>query len=238
MLDQESMQIARNRLHAESFKHHHLFDLELQRTQSELAVKGLGHSGALVQAVADVCAQEIERRSERLWEIVRELLGNVKSVPSNEAVNTLYGQIDELWVAYCSSDPERQFQAICQRDSVGRALIDATNFTNRQIGTRLRIQTEVAQFLRSLRSPRSLTVRAYWRSVLSQAFRESDFNQPWKIWSSIGVTAISALIQYFLGVRNWPLTVLVLVSGLAAYIMINFVAFVAKVISIPPRGPT
>lgn len=128
------MQIARNRLHAESFKHHHLFDLELQRTQSELAVKGLGHSGALVQAVADVCAQEIERRSERLWEIVRELLGNVKSVPSNEAVNTLYGQIDELWVAYCSSDPERQFQAICQRDSVGRALIDATNFTNRQIG--------------------------------------------------------------------------------------------------------
>jgi hypothetical protein len=74
MLDQESMQIARDGLHAESFKHQHLFSLELQRVQSELAIKGLGHSGALIQAVADVCAKEIERASERLWEIVRELL--------------------------------------------------------------------------------------------------------------------------------------------------------------------
>jgi hypothetical protein len=59
-------------------------------------------------------------------------------------------------------------------------------------------------------------VGAYWRSVLTQAFNESDFKQPWKIWSGIGVTAASFLIQYFLGIRNWHLTILCLVSGFAA----------------------
>jgi hypothetical protein len=38
MLDPESMQIARDRLHAESFKYQHFFNLELQRVQSELAI--------------------------------------------------------------------------------------------------------------------------------------------------------------------------------------------------------
>jgi hypothetical protein len=38
---------------------------------------------------------------------------------------------------------------------------------------------------RSLRNRLPLGVWAYWRSVLSQAFRESEFNQPWKIWFDI-----------------------------------------------------
>jgi hypothetical protein len=237
MLDQESMQIARDRLHAESFKHQHFFNLELQRVQNDLAIKGLGHSGALIQAVADVCAKEIECASERLWEIVRELLQNqeIKDVPTNEAVRRLLSQIDELWTYYCSSEPERQFWAICQRDGVGRSVIDATNFTSCQIGTRLRLQAEAKQFLRSLRKREPVTVWAYWRSVLLQALNESDFKQPWKILSGIGVTATSLLIQYFFGVQSWHFTALCFVSGLVAYLSINIVSFIGKIISIPPQ---
>ena len=119
------MQIARKRLAAETSRRYHLFGAELQRVQGELATKGLGRSGALIQAVADVCAKEVEGAGDRLWEIVRDLLREAKSTPSDEAVRTLYDQIDELWVPYCSVEPEGQFEAICQRDGLalrGRTL--------------------------------------------------------------------------------------------------------------------
>jgi hypothetical protein len=117
MLDQEAMQIARKRLAAESSKRHHFFQTELQRVKSELAIQGLGRSGALIQAVADVCAKEIEDATDRLWEVVRDLIREEDGTPSPEAVRTLYGQIDELWVPYCSDGPQREFEAICQRDA-------------------------------------------------------------------------------------------------------------------------
>ena len=63
--------------------------------------------------------------------------------------------------------------------------MDAIDFGNRAIDARFQIQANAKQFLRSLRTRPALTVAAYWRSVLGQAFNESDFKQPWKIWSSI-----------------------------------------------------
>jgi TIR domain len=152
MLDQEAMQIARKRLTAETSRRHHLFRAELQRVQGELATRGLGHSGALIEAVADVCAKEIEDAADRLWEVVRELLRETNGAPSDEAVKTLYGRIDELWVPYCSAEPERQFEAICQRDGISPPVKEATNFYNRSIGARMRIQSEVEEFIRSLRN--------------------------------------------------------------------------------------
>src|SRR5713226_5260641 len=152
MLDQEAMQIAWKRLTAETSRRHHLFHSELQRVQGELATKGLGHSGALIQAVADVCAKEIEDAAERLWEVVRELLQETNTAPSDEAVRTLFGQIDELWGPYCSAEPERQFEAVCQRDGIGPAVKQATNFYNRSIGARMGMQSTVDEFIRSLRN--------------------------------------------------------------------------------------
>src|SRR5713226_6974011 len=116
MLDQEAMQVAQGRLAAESSKRYHLFNAELERVQSDLAAKGLGRSGALIQAVADVCAKEIEDATDRLWELVRGLLRQEDATYSREVVETLFRQIDELWVPYCSAIPERQFETICERD--------------------------------------------------------------------------------------------------------------------------
>jgi hypothetical protein len=107
MLDEKAMQIARSRLSAEAPRRQHLFQAELQRVQSELVMKGQGRSGALIQAVADVCAMEIEESSDRLWEIVRELLGETKLELSAEAVSNSHRQIDELWTSYCSAEPKR-----------------------------------------------------------------------------------------------------------------------------------
>jgi TIR domain len=152
MLDQEAMQIARNRLAAESPKRHHFFHTELQRAQNELATKGQGKSSALIQAVADVCAKEIEDGGDQLWEIVRGLVQETKDTPSDEAVKALHHQIDELWIPYCSADPERQFEAICQRDGVSLSVKSATHFYDRSIGARLRIHSKVDEFIRSLRN--------------------------------------------------------------------------------------
>jgi hypothetical protein len=113
MFGQEAMQIARTRLSAESSRRYHFFTTDLQRVQSELAAKGLGRSGALIQAIADICAKEVEGTTDRLWELVRDLLQEEDAVPSPEAAEALHRQIDELWVPYCSALPERQFEAIC-----------------------------------------------------------------------------------------------------------------------------
>jgi len=119
MLDQEAMQIARTRLSSESSRRHHFFYTDLQRVQSELVAKGLGRSSALIQAISDVCAKEVENSTDRLWEIVGDLLQEEDAAISPEAVGALHRQIDELWVPYCSALPEQQFEAICQRDGVG-----------------------------------------------------------------------------------------------------------------------
>lgn len=152
MLDQDAMQIARKRLNAESPKRQHFFHRELQRVQGELAAKGLAHSGALIQAVADVCAREIEDATERLWEIVRELLGETVGAPSADAIRTLFGQIDELWVPYCADGPQRQFDAICLRDGIANGpLMNATRLHDRSIGAHMRIQSQVEEYIRSRR---------------------------------------------------------------------------------------
>ncbi|MGO9449851.1 MAG: hypothetical protein ACLQDV_02220 [Candidatus Binataceae bacterium] len=81
MLDQEAMQIARNRFAAESPRRHHFFHTELQRAQNDLVTKGQGKSGAFIQAVADVCAKEVEDAGDQLWEIVRGLARETKDTP-------------------------------------------------------------------------------------------------------------------------------------------------------------
>ncbi|MGO9454565.1 MAG: toll/interleukin-1 receptor domain-containing protein [Candidatus Binataceae bacterium] len=117
-----------------------------------MVTKGLGHSDAPVQPVADVCAKEIEDSTDRLWEVVRELLRETNTVPSDDAVKTLHHQIDELWVPYCSAGPERQFEAICMRNEISVSDKQATNIYNRSIGARMRIHSQVDEFVRSLRS--------------------------------------------------------------------------------------
>jgi len=151
MLDQEAMEIARTRLSAESSRRHHFFNSELQRVQSELAAKGLGRSGALIQAIADVCAKDVENSTDELWELVRDLLQEEDAAPSHEAAEALHRQIDELWVPYCSALTEAQFEAICQRDGVSFAVKNATHFHDRTLSSRLRLHSQIDEFIRSKR---------------------------------------------------------------------------------------
>ena len=146
------MRIARSRLAAESPKRHRFFDGELQRAKSELTTKGPGRSGELIQVVADVCAKQIEDAGDQLWEIVRDLLGDTKDIPSQEAVTALHSQIDELWIPYCSAEPERQFEATCQRNLASLSAKNESHFYDRSIGARLRVHSKIDEFVHSLRS--------------------------------------------------------------------------------------
>jgi hypothetical protein len=146
MLDHAAMQIAQNRLRAESSTRQHVFHTELQRIQSELAAKGLGRSRALIQAVADASAKEVEDATARLWEGVRGLL-IVKDDLSPEEVRKLNSQIDELWIPYCSADPENEFEAVCRRDAVGQPVKNATHFYERSISARMRIHSQLDEFI-------------------------------------------------------------------------------------------
>lgn len=174
MLDQEAMQIARDRLTAESAKRHHFFHTELQRAQSELAAKGSGRSGALIDAVADVCAKEIEDAGDQLWEIIRDLARETKDVPSDEAVKALDREIDELWIPYCSAEPERQFEAICERNLASQSAKNATHFYDRSIGARLRIHSKVKEFVRSLRNRVQAGIGSVDRSKVFLSHAASD----------------------------------------------------------------
>lgn len=151
MLDQEAMQIVRTRLSAESSRRHHFFNTDLQRVQSELVAKGPGRSGALIQAIADVCAKEVENSTDRLWEIVRDLLQEEDAARLPGAVGTLHRQIDELWVPYCSALPEQQFEAICQRAGVSSSVKNATHFHDRSLSARMRLLSQIDEFIRSKR---------------------------------------------------------------------------------------
>lgn len=99
-----------------------------------------------------MCAKEIEDATDLLWEVVRGLLGEEDRAPSPEAVRAVHGQIDELWVPYCSAGPERQFEAICQRDGVSPSLKNATHFYERSVSARMRIQSQVEESIRSARN--------------------------------------------------------------------------------------
>jgi len=150
MLDQEALEIACDRLSAESVQWQRSFDTKLQRVQNELSIKGQGASGALIEAVADLCAQQVETRANRVWEVLRGLLQGAKGLPSNEDVKKLYSDFDRLYITYCYSEPQRRFDEVCQR--LGQSATDLASFETRAIATRLRVVSEINEFLRSLRA--------------------------------------------------------------------------------------
>ena len=74
----------------------------------------------------------------------------MSGTPSRQEVETLCQQIDELWIYYCR-EPETQFEAICQRDGVADELKNATHFYDRSTAIRLRIRSEVDQYIYAIR---------------------------------------------------------------------------------------
>jgi len=151
MLDQQAMQIVRNRLNSERHLRERVFGGALQKVQSEMASKGLGTSGAIVQAVADICASEVEATASEVWRIMHGLLREEKTAPSDEEVKTLHHQYDELFIPYCSAGPQRQFEAICQKVGFEDSGADITGFHARTIGARLRVISEIDEFIHALR---------------------------------------------------------------------------------------
>ncbi len=237
MFDPEALRIVRNRLDAELPRRRQLFEAELQRVQGDMATRGLARSGALIQAIADVCAQEVESSAARLWEVILPLLEDTEGTPSEDAVRAIHGQVDELlFPLYCAAAPHGQFAAICGR--VGfRAPGDPTGFQSRVAGAHQRVHAEIDQLVRLLRRQSTIPASTwgYWKFVLRRAYRESDFNNWWKVVASVLALLISLLTQYEFGVRSWQLTVRSIAAGLTVYVVINLIGILAKAVSIPPK---
>lgn len=150
MLDQEAINIARAMFDSEHAARSQRFSDAIERTTSELATKGLGTSGALLKAVADLCAREIEDRAERAWEILRTTLVEARVQFSANLPDELKRAFDNFW-GDCSAEPEGTLNST--RMTAGGNIDAATfdSFHSRAIGARQGVWAKIDLFVSSLR---------------------------------------------------------------------------------------
>jgi hypothetical protein len=151
MLDPEVIKIAQDMLDAEYAARSQRFASAVERTQSELAIKGLGRSGALLKAVADLCAHEVEDRAQRAWEILRTTLEETRVRFSADLAAELKKAFDNLFARYCVSDPEGTLNTARM---AGGGNIDAVtfgSFHSREMGARQGVWAKIDLFVSSLR---------------------------------------------------------------------------------------
>jgi len=70
---------------------------------------------------------------------------------------------------------------------------------------------------------------------LKEAGRQLEWHRPAKIFIGLATSVISLLIQFVEKVQPWQSAWTSAVCGIAAYGIVNFVAFVVTVFSIPPK---
>jgi hypothetical protein len=174
MLDQEALEIAYGRLSAESVEWQRSFNAKLQRVQNEFRIKGMGTSSALIEAVADICAQEVETRANRVCEVLRGLLQGAKGPPSDEDVKKLYSDFDRLYITYCYSEPQRRFDEACRGIGIAQSATDSTSFENRAIAARLKSsQKSKSLFVRYGRPLRTKNRHNLWLLVVNRKIKTS-----------------------------------------------------------------
>jgi len=150
MFDAQVTGIVQRGVDARRFAWSARFQDEIERVENDLALRGLGHSGALLKAVADACVKEIDMRAADIWEDLYRALVATGVRPSPELQTELKRFFNELFRVY-TDEPQRRFDGTCDwMGGVDPALRTATGFDGRIYGARARIESEIDLFSRSL----------------------------------------------------------------------------------------
>jgi hypothetical protein len=178
MFDAQVTGIVQRGVEARRFAWSARFQDEIGRVENDLALRGLGDSGALLKAVADACIKEIESRAADIWEdLYRALVATgVRSSP--ELPTELKRFFNELFRVY-TDEPQRRFEGTYDRIGGGSpALRTAVGFDGRVYGARARIESEIELFSRSLER----------RSHMNQSGGDTIF----QIYAPVGVIQTGA----------------------------------------------
>ncbi len=149
MIDPQVIRIVERAVDAGRFAWSTRFQDEVGRVENDLAIRGLGQSGALLKAVADVCVKEIEIRATGIWEDLHRSLVMTGVRPSAELSTELKGVFNDFFRIY-TDEPQRRFDGTWERMGGGSALRTATGFDGRVYGARAGIEAEIDLFARSL----------------------------------------------------------------------------------------
>jgi len=84
MFDPQVIKIVERAVDAGRFAWLQRFQDEVGRVENDLAIRGLGQSGALLKAMADVCVKEIEMRATSIWEDLHRALVMTGVRPNTE----------------------------------------------------------------------------------------------------------------------------------------------------------
>jgi hypothetical protein len=98
--DLEAIRIVERGVDARRFAWSIRFQDETGRVENDLASRGLGHSGALLKAVADVCVKEIKTRAADIWEDLYRALVATGVRPSSELSTELKRFFNEIFRIY------------------------------------------------------------------------------------------------------------------------------------------
>lgn len=237
MLDQGAWAIAEDRIRAEVAHREPLVVDELVKAQSNAVKAGALHSSGMAAAIVDICAKEVEIQTVQAWTIVRGLLQETKTSPSNDDVEELSSGFDRLFRTYCYARQLNGIDETCQRLGIQQSWIRHQDFEHRALTARLRVISQIKEFVWSRRKaaeaePRPLGTGVFWWCVLNQAWEESEFKQPLKVLTAV-VAAVAALL--FKGPRDWHSLGFAAVAAVGVFIVVNLFTFSAKVLSIPPK---
>ncbi|MGO9267702.1 MAG: toll/interleukin-1 receptor domain-containing protein [Candidatus Binataceae bacterium] len=155
MLDPKVIDIAQRLIDSEYLARRQRFISFIQRVQSELAIKGLAHSGAMLEAVGDGCAQEVQASADRLWEVLRGTLVETGIQYSPDLASELKREFDELFSRYCITDAEGTLNSarMTSGGNIGAHAAVLDSFHGRTMGAREGILAKIDSFAYSLRPP-------------------------------------------------------------------------------------
>jgi hypothetical protein len=205
MLDQEAWAIAEDRIRAEVAHREPLVVDELVKAQSNAVKAGALHSSVMAATIVDICAKEVEIQTVQAWTIVRGLLQETKTSPSNDDVEQLSSGFDRLFRTYCYARQLNRIDETCQRLGIQRSWIRHQDFEPPALAARLRVISQIIEFVWSRRKaaeaePRPFSTGDFWWCALNQAWEESEFKQPLKVLTAV-VAAVAALL--FKGPPDW-----------------------------------
>lgn len=82
MLDQKITQLADKMIRIQFEEREEQLRRDIDLAQSKMAIKGLGHGSAVVRAVYDLCAHDVEIRALIVWQNLVRVLSNAGVLPS------------------------------------------------------------------------------------------------------------------------------------------------------------
>lgn len=120
MLDPKVTELADRMTRVQFEKRREQLQRDIEKTQNKMTKDGLGRSGALVQAVYDLCARDIERRAEIVWENISRVLSEAEVKPSETLADELKQEVLEYANAIYA-EPYNCFQETVRNVGIGIA---------------------------------------------------------------------------------------------------------------------